>query len=269
MARLAAQGGSVGEVALPDGSLEEFGAFLQSRWQPETRSARDLAALLVLAVNCAYHRYDSEGFWVHFARLVGRQDAQTTGNEFRPALGRALARFGFPPPGETGAGQQYVGALLREAGMARRYQLKYRDLLERLRKRLDYGAIAALSYDEYAAALDPYVTGGFERDCLIGESGWRFTREVARHLAMVEQGCLTRADLDAAEGFRPEFWELLFSNVVVAPRTSPQVPPPPRFILDADTCRIGLAFDESGFRRRAYWLDCLGGPPPRPFWAVV
>lgn len=164
-------------------------------------------ALLVLAVNCAYHYYDDEGFWPHFCRLLGIECTSANQNRIGRAIEMRLELLGLKRTTRTGP-FRYVGAVLEQCGVSKRYIAALAGIVKELKKDLrSWDALFMMGEQEFRNRLGTVNCSRYLKDFLLDTDGWKFTLQVCELLMLYEQGELTLADLKELPGYQPDFWD--------------------------------------------------------------
>lgn len=164
-------------------------------------------ALLVLAVNCAYHYYDDEGFWPHFCRLLGIECTSANQDRIGRAIERRLDLLGLKRTTRAGP-FRYVGAVLEQCGVSKRYIAAFAGIVKELKKDFrSWDALLMMGEQDFRKRLGTVNCSRYLKDFLLDTAGWRFTLQVCELLMLYEQGGLTIADLKELPGYQPDFWD--------------------------------------------------------------
>lgn len=164
-------------------------------------------ALLVLAVNCAYHYYDDQGFWLHFCDLLGIENTSANQQRIGQAVERRLDLLGLKKTERTGP-FRYVGAILEQCGVSKRYIAALANIVKELKRGFrSRDALIMLGHREFQNRLDMFNCSRYLKDFLKDASGWKFTLQVCEVLMLYEQGSLNLEDLKELPGYQPGFWD--------------------------------------------------------------
>jgi|GEM_PF-5892384 hypothetical protein len=210
-------------------------------------------SLTVLAVNCAYHYYDERGFWVHFCGKLSLED--TLAQQTR--LGVVIERFleqRFTSFNKRSGPYRFVGGILEQCGVARRFLHQFADLLLQLDRSVGWTGVQRLDHIGYTGHI-PESYSKFFTMFLKDNSGWCFVNDIARSLSQLQRGLLTPAQLCRLRGYRPGFWqELLPLLRLTAPLPHKRVHIPPSKpvwdnpVLSWENVGKGLPFFADGQR---------------------
>ncbi|WP_003545347.1 hypothetical protein [Desulfotomaculum nigrificans] len=199
-------------------------------------------AMLVLAVNCAYHYYDNAGFWKHFCSLVrcgnSAEDHEYVGN----VIEQTLKHYGLLKNERKGP-FRYVGAILEQSGVSKRYIPSTAQIMRYFKVHHGWDYLTSMSLYEFRRRMENTYCSGFLRSFLCDEAGWQFFMQISRLMRQYEEGELTLAELEELPGFQPGFWHELISEFGAVNNSIKNVLTlKPRLVyLDRDKC-LALQF---------------------------
>lgn len=192
-----------GQIYLDRGSLVRL-ARQFTRFMPPGDDLYE-TALVVLAVNCAYHDYDDAGFWPHFCRLLKIENTNANQQRIGQLIEKRLDLLGLKRTDRTGP-FRYVGAILEQCGVSRRYTAPFAGLIKELKGPRPWEVLIATSWPEFRDRVDMSACPRYLKDFLMDVAGWQFTVQVCRLLMLYQLGCLTPGDLEGLPGYQPAFW---------------------------------------------------------------
>lgn len=243
----------LGEIDVHGNELEnycrELGKYLK-HW-----NFKYPTSLAILAVNCAYYKYDDKGFWPHFCDLLeipnNTNSNQTIGYKIEQHL-RLLGKL----QKERSGSFRYVGAIIEQCGITRRYIPVFASFVGNLERRYGWDGICTITYKRY---LDEVPTVGASRylcDFLKDDAGWEFVRDVAKNIMQYQRGILDLESLKKIKGFRPSFWEELLNHLDPQPKKAgSHASALPKLLYDPDLKRLVIRLDRDNVRKGLYKLD--------------
>lgn len=169
-------------------------------------------ALIVLAVNCAYHYYDDEGFWPHFFRLLKMENTNRNQKLIGELIERRLRLLGLDITARTGP-FRYVGNILEQCGMAKRYIMQFARILKELKGFKSWDALLLMGLEEFRKRIDMFNCSRYLKDFLMDTAGWKYTLQVSHILMLLEKDLMTVEDLRCLPGYQPGFWDELLSFI--------------------------------------------------------
>ena len=190
-----------GELCLDEEELPDFSEKVIRYEEKLTREESDIATL-VLAVNVAYYFYDDNGFWYHYNKITGNDNFEMTGR----SIERTLCRYNLLSVQRSGP-FRYVGAILEQCGISKRYIPAYSFLLKELKGHYRGNQLLELKYSDFVKYLRDYICPKSLKEFLLDEEGAMLTLQVLRMIKMYEDGVLSKIELSELDGFRPGFWE--------------------------------------------------------------
>lgn len=173
-------------------------------------------ALLVLAVNCAYHYYDDEGFWKHFCTLIKCEDNIYEHDILGRTFENCLRFYGLLRTERSGP-FRFVGAILEQCGVSRRYIAAMAHIIRDLRITAGRDYLFKISHYEFRRRIELLNCSRYLKNFLMDQSGWQFTLQVYHLLRQYEEGDITLEDLRELPGFQPDFWDEFTTNLGFTP----------------------------------------------------
>jgi hypothetical protein len=203
------------------------------------------AVLLVLAVNCAYHYYDDEGFWKHFCALVKRENNIYEHETLGMALENCLRSYGLMKSERTGP-FRYVGAILEQCGISRRYIPGFAYILKNLYATVGHENLLNMSHFKFKRKIEFINCARYLKSFLLDTAGWQFTLQVCHLMQQYREGEITLGELEELPGFQPGFWTEFLSNFDIKQRKSGERSKyayfKPRLVFLPGESRVGLQF---------------------------
>ncbi|NSW84266.1 MAG: hypothetical protein HPY90_13525 [Syntrophothermus sp.] len=193
-----------GEIYL-DPELLEFLAREFSQYMLEEDSLYE-TALVVLAVNCAYHYYDDQGFWSHFCRLMKIENTIANQEKYGRIIEKRLELFGLKKLKRTGP-FRYVGAILEQCGVSKRYIIPLASIIKEFKSPMSWNNLLMMGYRQFQNRVELISCSQYLKNFLKDTAGWKFTMQICHLLMLYEQGFMTQADLKGLPGYQPGFWE--------------------------------------------------------------
>jgi len=240
-----------GEIYIDEDQMRQIAGEMIRKYDSGQITADQYATILVItAVNCAYHYYDDEGFWPHFARLVRKDLSDFQMETFGRTIEVKLDTLGLLRTRRTGP-FRYVGALLEQCGVSRRYIAPFARILRELScGRQSWDSVVAISYREFQRIISELNCSKYLKSFLMDAEGWKFTIQVCQLLQYYELGIMTLTNLTEIPGFQPHFWQELISHLALRARTERKKQSlvfRPRICFFPEKGRIGLAFPSSQY----------------------
>jgi len=168
---------------------------------------RQNIAFTVIAVNCAYHYYDDQGFWIHFTDLLGCENNQ--GN--RDSLGRrieyTLRAFNLLKYQRVGP-FRYVGSILEQCGVSRKYILTLGHMIKELKDHIGWEGLLVLTKSQFRYRVENFNCSKYLKNYLLDNAGWGFIERICQVTVLYEDGLMTIGDLKDLPGYQPDFWEI-------------------------------------------------------------
>ncbi|MGB9825609.1 MAG: hypothetical protein ACPLRU_02950, partial [Desulfofundulus sp.] len=204
------------EICLDEDTMvwlaRELGQYLDSNmYIPPDDDRRYEIALVVLAVNCAYHYYDDEGFWPHFCRLLGIENTYANRERIGKIIERQLQLLGLKQLERKGP-FRYVGAILEQCGISKRYVVPFAGVIKELKGGNPWNAVLTMGQEEFWRRVDMFNCSRYLKDFLKDTAGWRFTIQVCHLLMLYEIGVMPLEDLKGLPGYQLGFWEELIAH---------------------------------------------------------
>ena len=238
------------EVDVPDARLNELFAHISkawpSRWTPQKRVCLALAAVHSAA---RADEYEDSFRKVFYARL-GREFNQAEWENLYGSYLSAFLRDWFPVELPASGPYRYVGAVYRHAGIPVPARAGFCQLLgDLLRDGL------AFTRSQYADAVQK-VPSSVARCFLESEAGYDFTKQTARLIVRLDEGQISRKELETFPPYRRSLYEAALSEVHRVPSGRNRVPsdsyPAPVLALDIATRRLVIRFDAKGVAANVY-----------------
>lgn len=208
-----------GDIRLSESELKDISVQYEIGYDEIQKNVENFYSItLVIAVNCAYHYYDDQGFWEHFFELIGKKNDAETQRYFGDLIEKALKFYRLFTGAREGS-YRYVGAILEQTGITKRYFDKFLNIFSSLKNRFGIAGLVNVSRDKFNRNLRDFPCPKYLSNYLFEESGWKYVRQVASLVNLFESGEIDKADLYDFKGFRPEFWETLISNTGIVSRS--------------------------------------------------
>ena len=202
----------VGEIYLGAGELSECAReFTQHEFELRKRRKSYETALLVLAVNCAYHHYDDEGFWEHFSRLLGQELLSVDKDRIGRIIEGKLRLQGLLATERSGP-FRYVGALLEQCGVSKRYISTLARVIKELKGGRSWNFMINMEFSRLYQHLEGTGYSSYLKHYLQDVEGWKFLRQVSTLLHLYEQGNIQINELKELSGYQPDFWDALLAE---------------------------------------------------------
>ncbi|WP_419879602.1 hypothetical protein [Brevibacillus centrosporus] len=202
----------VGEIGLDEDELPSFSAAIMKNEIELGREDYEVA-VLVLAVNIAYYFYDDEGYWQHFQKLTGIENTNMIGR----TIERTLRRYGLLSVQRYGP-FRYVGAILEQCGISRKYIPSFTFILKELKRVFRGDRLLELKYSDIIGFLKEFYCAKYLKEFLLDEEGATLTLQVLKIIKMYEDGLIDKKELTALDGYRPGFWDEVLKNFSVVPK---------------------------------------------------
>lgn len=175
------------------------------------------AALLVLAVNCAYHYYDDEGFWIHFCTLLkcsnNPNEHYIRGTEIESYL-KSLGLLRVERSGPF----RFVGTILEHCGVSRRYIVPFAHIIRQLISTMGRDRLFAITRYDLNRRLESMNCSAYLKNFLLDNAGWDYFQHVSQLIRQYESRELTIEDLNEITGFQPGFWSEFIGGLGIAGR---------------------------------------------------
>ncbi len=233
----------VGEIYLPEDKLNTLAAQFAAEknillnkgyWVMGT-------AMLVLAVNCAYHYYDNEGFWKHFCRLV-KCDNDDYNHEYIGNVIEQMLKFYGLLETERKGPFRYVGAILEQSGVSKLYISKTAQIMRFFKLQYGWDYLTAMSYEKFCREIKNVNCSRYLKNFLCDKAGWQFFLQVSRLMSQYEEGDLTLSELEDLPGFQPGFWKEFVSAFGAVKRKKSAISLKPRLVYLAGERCLALKF---------------------------
>lgn len=243
--------GFIGELPLGESDHTRISAMLGKELR-ELGPFKLPTVLVVLAVNAAYLYYDDEGFWRHFLDCLGlSRDWQSW---LAPQIEKRLKTL--KKQRRKVDGFRYVGAILEQCGITRRYIPSYSNILNHCYHSFGgWEGVKTIDYGRFKASIPKFGLSSYLITYLEDKSGWEFTRDVAACLSQSQRGMITTTELEALPGFRSGFWKALLENLNHPKARKATGVPMPRFCYDPDYGNFKIAFDVDYAKRGQYRFE--------------
>lgn len=202
-------------------------------------------ALVVLAVNCAYHYYDDQGFWPHFCRLLKVENTNAKQERLGRIIEKRLELLGLKKTERTGP-FRYVGAILEQCGVSKRYINSLAGIIKQLKGFRSWNTLLTMGLKEFQDRVNVLNCSKYLKNFLKDTAGWKFTMQVCQLLMFYEQGNLTLADLKELPGYQPGFWDefLVHFHDLNLERVKDRIPIPlrPRLVFVPEERCLAIRF---------------------------
>lgn len=236
----------VGEIYLTIEELQDLASKVRSI--PSAENKQDL--ILIIAVNCAYHFYDDEGFWKHFFNLLGMPNNITNRELYGSIMETRLKKRGLLKRERRGP-FRYVGSILEQCAVSKKHIYSFASAVKELRNRYGWKGLSSIDYQQYLYFIRDLYCSKYLKNFLADPEGWDFTKQVARLCELYESGMLSQMDLEQLPGFQPDFWteflEVLGSSTTSTIRNEYTFLHKPFIFFNPDRLTVGLNLDSSVF----------------------
>ncbi|NLK51048.1 MAG: hypothetical protein GX295_01185 [Syntrophomonadaceae bacterium] len=162
--------------------------------------------LVVLAVNCAYHFYDDEGFWLHFSQLLKTEFTAGQRDRLGRIIEEKLRFFGLLRTERTGP-FRYVGAILEQCGVSRRHIPALARVIKEVKGYRDWDYLLNLKHKEFMWHIEGISCSAYLKNYLLDTEGWKFLLQVCYLVKLYEQGDIELFELRNLSGYQPDFWD--------------------------------------------------------------
>ncbi len=197
----------IGDIYLQESELTSLSrSLLKARKDGAINRGQYASALTVLGVNCAYHYYDDQGFWVHFTNLFGIKNTSAQTDLIGSMIEKKLENIGMLRVKRTGP-FRFVGTILEQCGVSRRYIPSFAKIIRELKKDRDWDVLLDIDHREFQHEISVMGCSRYLKNYLLDVEGWRFTGHACHLLSCHEQGMMTIEDLKSIPGFQPDFWD--------------------------------------------------------------
>jgi len=246
-----------GELTILEEKLVPLAKLVRNELFSAHNPKKTKLSLFVVAINCMYYSHDEQGFWKHFCDLMDVSNEPASHQWLGSILENQLLHFNFISEVRSGP-FRYVSPLKEQCGITRQEIPRFASLLIDLSDKFGWDGIRTLdrfTFNNYV--ISRFYSGHLLR-FLREESGWNFTREVARTISQYQREVIDVTELQNLQGYRTGFFEELFSALDKPPVISRQrfsTPPPPRLVFLPEYQRIALYFDQQFVQNRAYRYD--------------
>lgn len=255
----------VGELALTKDEYEHYSSISCNKCMIRQSDSPSLywspykTVLVVLAVNCAYFEYNDDGFWVHFLSRIGLADRNDLQETLGTIIEEYLFKHKFIDKKRKGPWRRYVGAIIEQCGVTRRYLHRFAEFLKSGADKHSWEGLIIISKFSYEQLLPEEGMSTYLRKFLADTAGWEFVKTVARSIVQSRQRPSPREFLISLKGFRPSFWKellvILEANILKSPPASMINIPLPKFVYQQELNRIAILFDDSNVRFGNYMLE--------------
>jgi hypothetical protein len=246
-----------GEVVIGESELDELAQIVGRELGRAVQTTASLGRLVLLAVNCAYYRTGSEGFWSPFLALLAFDNSPANQAWLGPKLERALINLGFQERPYVD-GFRYVTPIRLQAGLTRHDFPAFARLLKSGRERYGWSRMRTMPHSDFVAFVQETIPRTKFREFLEEEpGGGALTRNVVEDLVRWQHG-ISRGAQPSPHGYRPGFWEELLpllDSSTPKQRTLRASAPVPKFTFDLVRSQLGLLFPQDFVNRREVRLD--------------
>lgn len=229
----------VGEIYLTIEELDELASQVNHIDSSEVR--QDL--ILILAVNCAYHFYDDEGFWKHFFDLLCMPNIISNRELYGSIIETRLKKRGLLKRARKGP-FRYVGSILEQCAVSKKHIPSFAGAVKELRNRYGWEGVCSIDYQQYLYFVRDLYCSKYLKNFLTDPEGWDFTKQIARLCRIYESGTLTRNDLEQLHGFQPDFWMEFLEVLEESPTNDVRTDCPffykPYLFFNPDKLTVGL-----------------------------
>lgn len=242
-----------GEVAVSESELSDIANEIRPKIFSFSMPSTYRKCLLVLAVNCMYYKYNEEGFWIHFCKLLNVPDVPYTQNLLGEKLETELLSLKLLAHARSGP-YRFISPLREQCGITKHEIPRFALFLNYLINRYGWEGIRALERDSFNEKVSSYVQGNRLRQFLLGDHGWHFTRDVARNVSQSLRQVLDINDLDHLHGYRTGFFYELFQSLDKT-KFREEVftrPPLPRLVFLPEFRQVALTFNQQYCNARKY-----------------
>lgn len=247
----------VGEIAISTEELKLLSSSLYKHLEDLSKYERQVI-LPIIAVNCAYYYYDDDGFWIHFCKLLGVPCEGGFQHFFGDSIEDALIRRKFLRNRREGA-FRYVGPILEQSGITRRYMEKFAYILYDGSERYGWDGLRTIDYRSYETLIGHQAASSYLKSFLLDEAGYSFFKAVSRNIGQYHNKDIELKDLHALTGYRPGFWNDLLDKLPAqgAGKASAnrRSAPLPKIIFDPNYLRVSWQFDRDYAARACYKLN--------------
>jgi hypothetical protein len=238
------------EIDVPDERLEElFDNIAKAGTTRWTRSKRICLALAAVHSAARADQHEDSFREVFYGRL-GRELNQS---EWENNYGSQIAAFlrdWFDVEVPASGPYRYVGAVYRHAGVPLPARLAFCRLLSKLLQ--EALSFTRAQYDEAVQEFPSSVARGF----LESGAGYDFTQKTAHLIARLDNGQISRTELEAFPAYRRNLYETVLSEVHDIPSghqaASKGWYAAPILALDIAARRLVIKFDSHGVVANAY-----------------
>lgn len=206
----------VGELCLNEDDLNNISNMFKESQKFLIKPIHYSSAILVAAVNCAYYYYDENGFWHHFKKLTGYENTLEIGDMIEKKL-KAHGLIALERSGPF----RYVGVILEQCGISKRYFWTYAGILRQLKSKLGNG-FGNINNENIKKIITQIDCQKHLKNFLVDPSGIEFTVQVCNLLAMYEEGWINEQELYQVKGFMAGFWEFFINEFEVKIRNDRQ-----------------------------------------------
>ena len=204
--------------------------------------------LVIIAVNCAYHFYDDEGFWKHFLNLLGMSNNIANRELYGSIMETRLKKRGLLKRERQGP-FRYVGSILEQCAVSKKYIYSFAGAIKELRNRYGWKGVFSIDYQQYLYFIRDLYCSRYLKSFLADPEGWEFTKQVAHLCELYDSGTLSQNDLESLSGFQPDFWKeflaVLGTSSTNAIRTKFTPLDKPFLFFNPDRMTIGLNLSSS------------------------
>ncbi len=265
------QGGSIGEISLSEHTTLKLSGMLAERTSefPYYNSGQTAVAATV-AVNLAYYYYGREGdhFLSHMFHGNYSPDMLTPiGQKIEDLLiEKKIIAFRREGP------WKYVGLIVRQAIVTRRYFRRLAQFLEVCDRTLGINKLNRISFEGYKALLKTMSrsqgfghtnwmkANGIFFDILRDHQGFNLVKTVGELYDQFLANRKSTEDLDSLPGFRKGFWveflPYMFKSKKAPAKTTFRQPV---FRYNCSFNRVGIQFDSEGVERGFYTIISASG----------
>lgn len=238
------------EIDVPDERLEELFENIAKAWTTRWTSSKRICLALAAVHSAARADQHEDSFRNVFYGRLGRELKQSEWENIYGSQISAFLRDWFAVEVPASGPYRYVGAVYRHAGVPSPARSAFCRLLSELLQ----GGLSFTREQYYEAVQD--FPSSVARGFLESEAGYDFTQKTARLIARLDNGQISRAELETFPAYRRNLYDAVLSEVQGAPSkrqaASQSWYAAPILALDIATRRLVIKFDSRGVAANAY-----------------
>ena len=197
----------VSEVFLSNKKLETIAEQFASSCKNSSITRQEYeTSVLVMAVNCAYHYYDDQGFWCHFCQLIKVNINSAETERLGIVIERKLKSLGLLKNERRGP-FRYVGAILEQTGVSKKYITTFARIIRDIKHHNSWESLEDITYYDFQHEISKVYCSAYLKNFLLDVEGWKFTKQLFKILKLYEQGIMDITSLRELQGYQPDFWE--------------------------------------------------------------